>query len=141
MKVDLSVYGIDPAPQGSKRHIGKGRMVESSKRVGPGREAVRQSAVGTVNKLIDDPVEVRIVFRFIRPKSHYLASGKIRQGAPKYLTSRNKGDLDKLCRSTLDGLSGSVITDDSQVVKLIAEKHFCTNGEQPGALIRVEKLT
>ena len=115
MKVDLSVYGIDPAPQGSKRHIGKGRMVESSKRVGPWREAVRQSAVGTVNKL--------------------------RQGAPKYLTSRNKGDLDKLCRSTLDGLSGSVITDDSQVVKLIAEKHFCTNGEQPGALIRVEKLT
>ena len=30
-----------PAPQGSKRHVGGGRMVESSKLVGPWREAVK----------------------------------------------------------------------------------------------------
>ncbi len=115
-------------------------MVESSKKVAPWREAVRQTAVASVADLIDGPVEVQICFRFLRPKSHHRANGELRQGAPEYLTARNRGDLDKLCRSTLDGLTGSVFLDDSQVVKLSAEKRFCTEGEKPGAIIRLKEL-
>ena len=36
----FTVHGL-PAPQGSKRHVGKGVMVESSKYVKPWREAVK----------------------------------------------------------------------------------------------------
>lgn len=35
----FAVFGL-PAPQGSKRHVGEGRMVESSKRVKPWRRQV-----------------------------------------------------------------------------------------------------
>ena len=34
------VYGV-PAPQGSKRHVGHGILVESSKKLRPWRDAVR----------------------------------------------------------------------------------------------------
>src|ERR1700676_3259288 len=38
-RMKITVRGI-PAPQGSKRHVGGGRMIEMSKAVGPWREAV-----------------------------------------------------------------------------------------------------
>ena len=37
------VYGT-PAPQGSKRHVGHGRMIEQSKRVKPWRNDVKAAA-------------------------------------------------------------------------------------------------
>ena len=43
--ITLTVRGL-PAPQGSKRHIGRGVMVESSKRVKPWRDAA-----GDIDKL------------------------------------------------------------------------------------------
>jgi crossover junction endodeoxyribonuclease RusA len=45
----IRINGI-PAPQGSKRHVGNGVMIESSKAVGPWREAVRNECQRVVER-------------------------------------------------------------------------------------------
>lgn len=137
--IHLSIDGIEPAPQGSKRHVGHGRMVESSKRVAPWREAVRQEAVASGAALLDGAVSVSAVFRFLRPAGHYRKDGSLKPAAPLHLTTR-RGDLDKLLRSTLDGLTGALLADDALVVSITASKRYATPGELPGALVSVLPL-
>jgi len=143
----IPVVGI-PAPQGSKRHVGNGVMVESSKRVKPWRQDVREAALKFYHgPIIEDAVDITIVFIFPRPKSHY-GTGKnahrLKPSAPKYVTSVRNGDLEKLERSTYDGLSqkagGTVLQDDSLVAKNSNEKRYCKRGEHPGAYIYIKKL-
>ena len=125
MKYVITVEGIEAAPQGSKSPVGRGIMMDAGKRVKPWRDAVRIEANKVVNELIEEPVHVDLVFWFHRPKSHLNAKGELKQSAPKFPTTRNKGDIDKLCRSTLDALTLSAIADDSQVVSLEARKYYC----------------
>lgn len=116
----------DPAPQGSKRHVGRGILVESSKRVQPWRADVRQALLdlGTLN----GPVRVELTFHFARPASHY-GTGRnanvLKPSAPKRPTSRRHGDIDKLARATLDAIvSAGTIADDDLVVDLWASKRY-----------------
>jgi crossover junction endodeoxyribonuclease RusA len=134
--IEIDVNGT-PAPQGSKRHVGGGRMVESSKKVKPWRSAISTEAANHTF----DPwpyVGVFVIFRLKRPKSHYRTgrfADQLRADAPLY--PAKYPDLDKLCRSTLDGLkAGGAFGDDAQVVTLEAAKLYADNG-QPGARIRV----
>jgi hypothetical protein len=66
-----------PAPQGSKRHLGNGVMVESSKHVKPWRDAVRSDAAAVRDALpfwtepLDGPLVVDMVFTLHRPRGHY----------------------------------------------------------------------
>jgi crossover junction endodeoxyribonuclease RusA len=141
--VHIAVNGIDPAPQGSKRHVGHGRMVEASKRVKPWRNAVALSAQQQMREqkcdLITSACNVSVVFRFKRPKSHFTTNGQLKAAAPKHcIVKRN--DIDKCCRSTLDALSETVFADDCLVVSLNAEKRYCIGAEPPGALITVVSL-
>ena len=142
--VHIAVNGIDPAPQGSKRHVGNGRMVEASKRVKPWRNAVALSAQQQMREqkcsLITGACSVSIEFRFKRPKSHFTTNGQLKANAPEHcIVKRN--DIDKCCRSTLDALSdGGVFADDCLVVRLIADKRYCIGSEPPGALITVTEL-
>lgn len=135
--VTIVVLGT-PAPQGSKRHVGGGRMVESSKKVAPWRQSViyacQLADAATLN--LTWPVRVDITFRLQRPKGHYAASGMVKPSSPIYPAV--KPDLDKLVRSTLDGLTDAgVFRDDSQVVELHARKAYATNADPVGALIHV----
>src|SRR5262249_28264790 len=106
----FTVRGI-PAPQGSKRHVGNGVMVESSKRVKPWRDAVRSDAVAAMSKAgidhcgFDGPLVLDVVFYFARPKSHYRTGANshlLRDGAPA--APMGPPDLSKLVRSTEDAL-------------------------------------
>lgn len=131
-----------PAPQGSKRHVGRGVMVESSKRVAPWREAVVAQAQrdGLAGKRLTGPVSVDVLFLLPRPKGHYGTgrnADQVKPGAPKY--PAGKPDLDKLARAVLDALvQAGVIGDDAQVVDLDARKAWCTpNDPTPGAHITV----
>lgn len=121
----IEVRGI-PAPQGSKRHVGNGRMVEMSKSVGPWREAVRAETARIMLKPIDGPVCAEIVFTFTRPRSHYRTGRNahlLRDGAPGMPAGRP--DIDKLARAVLDGLTmGGAWQDDSQVVALTLRKCY-----------------
>ncbi len=120
-------------------------MVESSKKVKPWRSDVVVAALAAYDgPLVEGAVSVSVVFLFPRPKGHYGKKG-LRPSAPQHLTSHAAGDLDKLCRSTLDGLSagagGTLLRDDSQVVSLAASKRYCVGEERPGAIVTVMLLS
>ena len=146
-EIFIPVIGI-PAPQGSKRHVGNGIMIENSKRVKPWRQDVKEAALIHYNgEIIDQAVEVEIIFSFARPKSHYGTgknAQKLKPSAPVFVTSKGKGDLEKLERSTYDALSqssgGSVLKDDSLVVKNRNMKRYCVEGEHQGAKITIRTL-
>lgn len=120
--VAFTVRGI-PAPQGSKRHVGGGRMVESSAKVAPWRQDVRRAAEDAMNGHLpfEGPLELIAIFTLPKPKT------------VKRLLPFVRPDLDKLLRSTGDALtSAGVYVDDSQVVSLTARKVY---GIIPGAQI------
>jgi Holliday junction resolvase RusA-like endonuclease len=108
--VRIVAYGR-PAPQGSKRHVGNGVMIESSKRVKPWREAVKQAALDArgLQPPFDCPVVVTMVFTMPKPAS-----------APKRTKTwpMRTPDLSKLIRATEDALTDAgVWADDARVVE------------------------
>ncbi len=130
----FSVYGT-PAPQGSKRHVGNGVMIESSKKVKPWRQDVKYAALDAINGTahtlpIDEPIEISIVFYLPKPKS----AKKDAQMAFK------KPDIDKLIRSTFDAIGEAGIwTDDSRVVRVLASKRYAID-RAPGAAIEIIRV-
>ncbi len=112
----------EPAPQGSKRfvgiHKGKGRMIESSKKVKPWREAVYWAAIEAKSKTamvmpMDGPLAVVMVFALPKPTS-------VRRAQPD-----RKPDLSKLVRSTEDALvDAGLIADDARIVVCLASKIY-----------------
>lgn len=113
----------EPAPQGSKTgFIKNGRvvMVESSKKVKPWREAVAATTKRQVENLygfpISEPCEIALVFHLLKPKT-------VTRKRPAV-----KPDLDKLIRSTFDGLTtGGLYTDDALVIEVSATKLYATD--------------
>lgn len=114
-------YWIDgePAPQGSKTgFIKNGRvvMVEASKKVKPWREAVAAETEAKVSSALQNPVEISLVFHLPKPKT-------VTRTWPAV-----KPDLDKLIRSTFDGLTtGGLYTDDALVIAVSASKQYATD--------------
>ena len=137
----FAVLGL-PAPQGSKRHVGGGRMVESSERVKPWRRQVaaayRDHDFGDV---LDGPVSVTVDFYLPRPKSHYGTgrnAGALKPSAPaEHLTMP---DLDKLTRAVGDALTRLAWRDDSQIVAWHAYKHYATSAHPVGATIMIQEV-
>ena len=134
------VYGL-PAPQGSKRHMGNGILVESSKAVRPWRTDCKHAALACIPHDWDPslPMSVSIVFRFKRAKAHIGKKG-LKPSAPAHNTSGRHGDLSKLVRSTEDALTGVVYDDDRQIVTLAASKRYCVGDEPQGAVITITTL-
>jgi crossover junction endodeoxyribonuclease RusA len=146
MIVHFGVDGI-PGAQGSKKHVGGGRLVESSKKVKPWRAVVEKAAreamaAVELEQPITGPVHVRIMFFFVRPRSHWRTGRNahlLRTTAPAEPTSRALGDVDKLSRAVLDALTTSgLIADDSLVIRLEARKTWAL--DQSGASITVRSL-
>ena len=139
----LFVPGV-PAPQGSKGHVGGGRLVESSKKVGPWRAAVRAEVVRQRLAPLIGPVEVVAIYYFPRPSSHLKKDGTLRASAPRWAVSRALGDIEKLDRSTRDALTAvdgiGAYLDDSQIVRGSHEKCYAQPGQRAGALITYRPL-
>ncbi len=139
-----------PAPQGSKISFRNGYMKEASPFLMPWRNQIVSACIEqNINsgEIIEKPVEVFIDFLFHRPLSHYgigKNDGILKPSSPAYPTTRTTGDIDKLCRSTLDGLSipsgGILLRDDSLVVNLRAKKEFASKGGFQGAFIHIWEL-
>ena len=138
--IQLTVLGV-AAPQGSKRHVGHGRMVESSKRVGPWREAIVTEAQrqGVAGLMLDEPLLVTIIVTLPRPAGHYGTGrnrAQVKASAPAY--PAGKPDVDKLARSCMDGLvQAGVIVDDARVVSLHARKVWALPGAASATRISV----
>ena len=108
--IEFIVYGT-PGPQGSKRHVGNGVMIESSKKVKPWREAVvyaaREAMAG--RPALQGPIVLEMIFTVRKPVS-----------APKRrrIWPATKPDLSKYARSTEDAMTtAGVWKDDGQVVE------------------------
>lgn len=123
-----------PAPQGSKRHVGRGILVESSKEVGPWRERVALAVYNAMPRrpLADGAVGVSLRFVIPRPKS---------ASKTKPIPAVKRPDVDKLSRAVLDALTGVVFSDDSQVVELLAVKQIGGVGESGGVFIKVREVS
>lgn len=126
--IEMFVPGA-PAPQGSKRHVGRGILIESSAGVGPWRERVALAAHRHAERLSaapGTPIRVRLVFVLPRPKS-----------APKRSTppAVKRPDIDKLARACLDALTGIWFHDDAQITELHATKRLADILETPGVWI------
>lgn len=120
------------APQGSKRHLGNGILVEQSKRVKPWRADVRSALLddqGKPRAQFDGPIHIELEFVMKRPA-----------GAPKRSTppAIKRPDLDKLQRAIFDAVSSAGIwRDDSQVVSVTAVKRLAKIGETPGCHLEI----
>jgi crossover junction endodeoxyribonuclease RusA len=128
MNYSFTVWGI-AAPQGSKRHVGKGVMLESSDRVRPWRQDVRFAALEErpPNWDMATPMRLDLVFWFPRPASHYGTRNGIsylKANAPIEPVSARIGDIDKLQRAVFDALTGVAYLDDRQVVEVEARKAY-----------------
>ncbi|MFD9903858.1 RusA family crossover junction endodeoxyribonuclease [Streptomyces sp. NPDC059063] len=143
-----------PGPQGSKRHVGGGRMIESSALVTPWRECVAWSAIEARRKgrrpTITGPVALAVTFSLARPKRHF-GSGRNADAVLPSAPARPdvKPDVSKLIRSTEDALTTALVyRDDAQVVEYWRlSKHYVTDHgrvedvlDTPGAVIRVWSL-
>ena len=141
MPITLEVYGF-PAPQGSKA-VYNGRVVEqSAKTLKPLRKAIADAChewVTDDHVFLLGPVKIEIDFYIVHPPSVKMNKRAFPIVPP---------DIDKLCRSTLDGVSqglngkvgdGLIWADDSLVVELIARKYYADDRE-PGATITITAL-
>ena len=117
----FSVIGT-PVQQGSKRHVGNGRMIEAANGHREWRHSVAVEAARVAAELpdapIDRPVCVALQFRFTMPKSRRKATRDAGVG-----WRSTTPDVDKLCRSILDSCqTAGLLLDDARVSLLLASK-------------------
>lgn len=130
-----------PAPQGSKKYVGTRRtasganiplIVESSAYLPAWRKAVVEAVKQGMSdsgddSVFDSAVKVEVTFYLTKPKS-------IRTEHPV-----KPPDIDKVCRSLLDGITyGGVWVDDSLVVSLVAHKRWAKG--EPGAAVTISAV-
>ena len=140
----FQVHG-KPAAQGSKRHLGRGVMVESSKRLPGWRNDVTFAALQArpPGWPVTGAMAVEVLFTFQRPQAHHISSDRsrpLKPTAPQFHTTI-AGDLDKLARALCDAItaSGSWL-DDAQVVDLRCRRGFAPPGEPEGATVTITAL-
>lgn len=124
-----------PAPKGSLRHVGHGRMVEQVKGSRPWRDQVTVAAAVARDSMawetLAGPVSVHAIVLIQRPKTV----------TREYPTTRNTGDADKHARNLCDSLvDAHIIADDSQIVDLHVLKSYAAAGRAPGASITVRSI-
>lgn len=119
-----------PRPQGSKRHVGNGIMIEASD-VKPWRKIIANAVFEAWSRSGDErpftePVVVWATFFMPRPKSVTRAVPSV---AP---------DLDKLQRGLGDALSidSQALQDDALIVKWYAAKVYA-DGHEPGVSVGI----
>jgi len=124
-----------PVPQGSKRHVGNGIMIEQS----AGLPAWRNQLIYDIQKAangfqFEGGINVTLDFRFPRLKSHYRTgqyAHLLKDDAPTYKISRP--DIDKIIRAVMDAMTYSgVIKDDANCYLIMSSKMYCNDKEQPG---------
>jgi len=132
--IRFTVPGL-PAPKGSRvvgtRRDGTHFTRESSKAAGPWTQAVALVARAhrPRGRTLAPPYAVELRFSMPRPQQ------------PKYDWPTRDGDLDKLVRATLDGLTGGdLIVDDRHVVSLVTSKRWAERPGGEGVGVAVEEV-
>jgi Holliday junction resolvase RusA-like endonuclease len=129
--IEIDVDGR-PAPKGSRisgvTKTGQTYTRPASRHEAPWIAAVKRSTqiVMRHHQTPEPPYEIELEFRLKPPQ-------RSRRGA--WPTAN---DLDKLARSTIDGLvTGKAIQDDRHVIVLTARKRFACPDEEPGVHVTI----
>jgi Holliday junction resolvase RusA-like endonuclease len=138
----FTVFGVDPAPQGSKKYVGTRRtasganiplIIESSPKLPAWRkavsDAVKQAMIdsGDSSKF-EGAVKLEAVFYYTRKPS-------VKRDLPTV-----PPDLDKVLRSLMDGITAKgegVWKDDAQVVRIEVSKKYAEG--QSGVAVTITK--
>ena len=116
-----------PAAQGSKKHVGRGIMVEANKNLPAWRKAI-ETTVAELHKgePIDEPVIVCADFYLPKPKK------------PRWPTPATALDTDKLQRALGDGMEkGGLLRNDARIITWVATKHYAK--DRTGCRVTVVK--
>jgi crossover junction endodeoxyribonuclease RusA len=141
MRLEFTVYGV-AQPMGTKRaFMPKGWtrpiLTDSNRSLKSWQLLVREAANAAIHQL---PAHerglllggVRLTLACYLPRPQLL---------PKRVTAHTKApDLDKLTRGLADALTQVVYRDDSQIVELVASKHYAPSGDVPHMDIKVEAV-
>lgn len=140
--ITFRAYGT-PKPQGSKKIVhmgGKARMIDASKGLAEWRNNVIFFAVqarGDDFLPLEGPVQVHIMFYMPRPKKYQTKKWLFFQRIHHTIAP----DIDKILRSTFDGITlAGIWKDDSQVAQVFAQKIYSDDAHTPGALITIDTL-
>jgi len=135
-RIEFVVYG-KPAQMGSKKaFVRGGRAIitdDNSEKRKAWANAVSSVAAEVMRgrDLISSPVQLRALFYFRRPNSHY-GSGRnattLKASAPE-LHSQTP-DLDKLIRCLGDALTGIVFRDDALIWSMVISRHWTEKQER-----------
>jgi Holliday junction resolvase RusA-like endonuclease len=132
----FTVFGTDPAPQGSKKYVGSRRtaagnniplIIESSPKLPAWRKAVNDAVIQAMKdsgdlSQFDGAVKVEAIFYLTRPRT-------VSRAYPI-----TPPDLDKLARGLLDGMK-PIWKDDSLVVRLEVSKKYAS--KQSGVAVTI----
>lgn len=123
--ITFTVYG-SPVPQGRPRFFRRGNHVGTydPAKSKDWKSEVKWQAIEQKVKIQDGPLSLSLRFILPRPKS-----------LPRKVEHHvKKPDVDNLVKCTLDGLKGICYQDDSQVVVLVASKHY---GKTPCVEVKI----
>lgn len=145
MRLSFTVPGI-AAGQGSKRSVGGGVMVESSRALPAWRDHVTQLARVAIDGLEGFPiagqaVNLDLTFRFPRPKSHYRSgrhAGELKLDCPVWVTKAP--DADKIARAVGDSLTAAGVWRDDALVATLHVRKVYADARGPGVDITVQTL-
>jgi Holliday junction resolvase RusA-like endonuclease len=92
---------------------------------------------------LDGPLEIMVIFRFKRPKSHFRTgkhASELKPDASIWHTT--KPDADNLIKAVKDALTNvGMWQDDARVCRQVVDKRYVWPGEQPGCQIRIERAS
>jgi Holliday junction resolvase RusA-like endonuclease len=149
--ISIEVLGT-PAPKGSMRAIavnGRGRVIAGGSKANQRAQyawtkAIQTAVISSIGDrdgkpyYVDQPLEVHLLFRLVRPSNHYGKRG-LKSGAPLHpMVMRD--DIDKLARSTLDALTGALYDDDGRIVTLVLCKQYAASEALQGVVITIDAL-
>jgi len=133
-----------PAPQAHHRTSKFGKTYDPSMRPKKEFRNVIQSIISRSSVSENQPyfgskkVGVTLVFRFSRPKSHWVGGrrgGELKAKFAPLLFPTGRGDIDNLQKFVFDALNGVAYVDDGQVASCCATKVIDNIGTCEGATV------
>jgi Holliday junction resolvase RusA-like endonuclease len=141
IRLVFEVHG-HPEPAGSKRSVGRHRIIDANPNVGPWKGQVSERAAAAMAEagyvLFDGPLGLAVTFLRIRPQGHFRTgrnAGVVKDSAPAFPIV--KPDATKLLRGVEDAMTGVVYRDDAQVVEQFVSKRY---GDSEGVKVTVWTL-
>lgn len=87
---------------------------------------------------LDEPIQIQLVFAFIRPPSHLRPDGTVKPSHKDRMPGQNFGDWDNLAKAVCDALGDKgVYLNDAHICDGCAKKVW---GEEEGCLIMLDAL-